>query len=223
MTTHSRILVWRMAMDKGAWWATVHGVTQNRTRLRRLTLHVCMLMLGADQQLCLKQCSGLDFFSVTKFSFPGLLGGSAHYCRYLWSLLSNLGSILYSILDQSVQIFRLRSKFGANVHLQISFFFFSLIFIFIYLFVCTGSQFWHMRSFWLWYVGSSFLTRDHIWACCFGSVEPQPLSHQESPRRLLSMSQVLWFEQNGHIPTFNLTLKKVATCFFSQIILLLNM
>jgi len=86
-------------VDTGAWWAAVRGVTQNRTRLRRLTLHVCMLMLGADQQLCLKQCSGLDFFSVTKFSFPGLLGGSAHYCRYLWSLLSNLGSILYSILD----------------------------------------------------------------------------------------------------------------------------
>ena len=81
------------SMDTGDWWAAVHGVTQNRTQLRQLTLHACMLMLGVDQQLCLKQCSGLDFFSVTKFSFPGLLGGSAHYCRYLWSLLSNLGSI----------------------------------------------------------------------------------------------------------------------------------
>ena len=29
MATHSNILAWRM--DKGAWWATVHGVTKNQT------------------------------------------------------------------------------------------------------------------------------------------------------------------------------------------------
>ena len=31
MTTHSNILAWRVPMDRGAWWATVHGVakTQN--------------------------------------------------------------------------------------------------------------------------------------------------------------------------------------------------
>lgn len=42
--------------------------------------------------------------------------------------------------------------------------------------------------------------------------------------RFLSMSQVPSFEQNGHISTFNLTLKnKVATvffCFFSIILIL---
>ena len=27
MATHSSILVWRTPMDRGAWWATVHGVT----------------------------------------------------------------------------------------------------------------------------------------------------------------------------------------------------
>ena len=26
MATHSSILVWRIPMDRGAWWATVHGV-----------------------------------------------------------------------------------------------------------------------------------------------------------------------------------------------------
>ena len=31
MTTHSSILAWRISMDRGAWWATVHGVTQSRT------------------------------------------------------------------------------------------------------------------------------------------------------------------------------------------------
>ena len=33
MATHSGILAWRFPMDKGAWWATVHGVTKSRTQL----------------------------------------------------------------------------------------------------------------------------------------------------------------------------------------------
>ena len=31
MTTHSRILAWRILMDKGAWRAMVHGVTKSQT------------------------------------------------------------------------------------------------------------------------------------------------------------------------------------------------
>ena len=26
MATHSSVLAWRIPMDRGAWWATVHGV-----------------------------------------------------------------------------------------------------------------------------------------------------------------------------------------------------
>ena len=33
METHSSILAWRIPMDKGAWRATVHGVTKSQTRL----------------------------------------------------------------------------------------------------------------------------------------------------------------------------------------------
>ena len=33
MATHSSILAWRVPMDKGAWWTTVHGVTKSQTRL----------------------------------------------------------------------------------------------------------------------------------------------------------------------------------------------
>ena len=33
MTTHSSILVWRIPMDRGAWWATVHRVTKSWTQL----------------------------------------------------------------------------------------------------------------------------------------------------------------------------------------------
>ena len=33
MATHSSILAWRIPIDRGAWWAAVHGVTKSRTRL----------------------------------------------------------------------------------------------------------------------------------------------------------------------------------------------
>ena len=31
MTTHSSILAWRIPVNRGAWWATVHGVTRSGT------------------------------------------------------------------------------------------------------------------------------------------------------------------------------------------------
>ena len=34
MATHSSILAWKIPMDRGAWWATVHGVAKNQTRLK---------------------------------------------------------------------------------------------------------------------------------------------------------------------------------------------
>ena len=34
MATHSSVLAWRTPVDREAWWATVHGVTQGRTRLK---------------------------------------------------------------------------------------------------------------------------------------------------------------------------------------------
>ena len=37
MATHSSILAWRVPMDRGAWWAAVHGATQSRTRLKQLS------------------------------------------------------------------------------------------------------------------------------------------------------------------------------------------
>ena len=33
MATHSSILAWRIPMDRGAWWAIVHGVTKSQTQL----------------------------------------------------------------------------------------------------------------------------------------------------------------------------------------------
>ena len=40
MATHSSILTWRISMDRGAWRATVHGVTKSRTQLNNFTFWV---------------------------------------------------------------------------------------------------------------------------------------------------------------------------------------
>ena len=37
MATHSSVLAWRIPRDGGASWAAVYGVTQSRTRLKRLS------------------------------------------------------------------------------------------------------------------------------------------------------------------------------------------
>ena len=33
IVTHSSILAWTIPIDRGAWWAIVHGVSKSRTRL----------------------------------------------------------------------------------------------------------------------------------------------------------------------------------------------
>ena len=33
MATHSCILAWRIPVDSGAWWATVHGIAKSWTQL----------------------------------------------------------------------------------------------------------------------------------------------------------------------------------------------
>ena len=39
MATHSSPLAWRIPMDRGAWWATVHGVAKSQTRLSKQHTH----------------------------------------------------------------------------------------------------------------------------------------------------------------------------------------
>ena len=39
MATHFSILAWRIPMDRGAWWATVHRVTQSQERPNGLSTH----------------------------------------------------------------------------------------------------------------------------------------------------------------------------------------
>ena len=41
MLTRSSILAWRIPVDRGAWWATVHGVAKRQTQLSNQHTHTC--------------------------------------------------------------------------------------------------------------------------------------------------------------------------------------
>ena len=47
METHSSIPAWRIPMDRGAWWATVHGVSKSWTQLNDSSQHIAQDSLGA--------------------------------------------------------------------------------------------------------------------------------------------------------------------------------
>ena len=37
MAPHSSTLAWKIPMDRGAWWAAIHGVAKSRTQLSDFT------------------------------------------------------------------------------------------------------------------------------------------------------------------------------------------
>ena len=43
MATHSSILAWRIPMDRGAWWAIVHGGHKESDMTEQLTLSLLLL------------------------------------------------------------------------------------------------------------------------------------------------------------------------------------
>ena len=57
MATHSSILAWKFPMERGAWWATVHGVTKTQTRLSHFhyTVQVGENQEDAGASLCRDQ------------------------------------------------------------------------------------------------------------------------------------------------------------------------
>ena len=46
MATHSSILAWRVSVNRGAWWATVHGVAKSQTQLSSEAQHSTYMWLG---------------------------------------------------------------------------------------------------------------------------------------------------------------------------------
>ena len=49
MATHSRILAWRISMDRGAWRATVHGVAESGMNEQLSTLTKPLLQGGGKE------------------------------------------------------------------------------------------------------------------------------------------------------------------------------
>ena len=54
MATHSSILAWRIPVDRGAWRATVHGVSKSQTQLKWLSMHTPFSKQDPSSLQCLK-------------------------------------------------------------------------------------------------------------------------------------------------------------------------
>ena len=39
MAAHSSLLAWRIPMDRGAWWATAHRLSESQILLKQLSMH----------------------------------------------------------------------------------------------------------------------------------------------------------------------------------------
>ena len=48
MAIHSSILAWRIPVDRGAWWVTVHRVAKSQTGLKGLSTHAQLVTLKSD-------------------------------------------------------------------------------------------------------------------------------------------------------------------------------
>ena len=101
MATHSRILSWRIPMDRGAWWARVHSITTSWTQLKRLSLHtqadlkhLLMKITSVDTQMAYMTC---DEMCLTGWDTAATWVNSSllRYLWYLWSIINFLFSLSF--------------------------------------------------------------------------------------------------------------------------------
>ena len=57
MATHSTVFAWKISMDRGAWWATVHGVTKSQTQLSGFHFHFFTFKFDTGQMIRLPKVS----------------------------------------------------------------------------------------------------------------------------------------------------------------------
>ena len=62
-------------MDRGAWWATVHGVAKSQTRLKRLSMHACPFLDSSTYSFYLR---------FKRKSCSQILGWQRHYFFYYY-------------------------------------------------------------------------------------------------------------------------------------------
>ena len=90
MATHSSILAWKSPMDRGAWWATVHGVTKSQTRLRD-SLYIFKYMKLQEANLeCFYFSLIMSYYGALS-NLPSLQGGKKmnRFCSPLVTLVYN--------------------------------------------------------------------------------------------------------------------------------------
>ena len=84
MATHSSILAWRIPMDRGAWWATVHGVLKESSTTKHSQKNYCCVvltwLLTSLTPLCLKE--ELGFFCKEELYLPHYYVYSIVYTKY---------------------------------------------------------------------------------------------------------------------------------------------
>ena len=69
-------------VDRGAWWAAVHGVAQSWTWLKRLSMHACMHALEKE----MATHSSILAWRIPGMGEPGeLLSMGSHRVRHDWS------------------------------------------------------------------------------------------------------------------------------------------
>ena len=62
METHSSILAWRIPMDRGAWWATVHRVTESDTTETYPQTHTSLVSMCVFYV-----CKSISVFKISTF------------------------------------------------------------------------------------------------------------------------------------------------------------
>ena len=90
LATHSSILAWRIPMDRGAWRATVHGITKSQTQLEWLSTaqqHILKVIVGfpvpPKYWVSQKVCSGFSirWYRKTQMNF---FGQRSYFPKLTW-------------------------------------------------------------------------------------------------------------------------------------------
>ena len=102
MATHSSILAWENSMDRGAWWAIVHGVAKSQTQLSSWAHQDPSKMTGSSPTSSLANTHS-SFWSHSGVSCPGksLLSWLGYtpssYTGHYFSTYNCVGLIWWSV------------------------------------------------------------------------------------------------------------------------------
>ena len=84
MATHSSILAWRIPMDRGAWWATGHGVPKNQVGLSDLPTFLPSFLEEEGELALSGPQAHVQYFRKGVLTWSELRGGLRHLrlCKF---------------------------------------------------------------------------------------------------------------------------------------------